>query len=150
MPRDIPVRDMTSRGSSDMSSQGMPGRSLSGGSPSLDSALPGNLGGLLKGALGSLLTGGAASGAMGGGLNDLINQMAKRGFAETASSWIGSGPNKMIAPGDLAKVLGADQIDAMTQQSGMSRDELLHGLSRHLPEVVDRLTPDGQIPRHIR
>jgi uncharacterized protein YidB (DUF937 family) len=109
----------------------------------------GGLGDLLKGVLGGVLTGGAAGGVMGGGLNDLIRQLEKHGFGDTADSWVSQGPNRTIAPGDLAKVLGADQIDAMTEQSGMSREELLEGLSRHLPEVVDRLTPEGQIPRHI-
>ncbi len=28
----------------------------------------------------------------------------------------------------------------------MSRDDLLHGLSQQLPEVVDQLTPDGRLP----
>jgi uncharacterized protein YidB (DUF937 family) len=37
----------------------------------------------------------------------------------------------------------------MMQHSGLSREELLDGLSKHLPEIVDRLTPEGQIPRHI-
>jgi uncharacterized protein YidB (DUF937 family) len=109
----------------------------------------GGLGDLLKGALGGLLAGSAAGGVMGGGLNDLIKQMQKYGFADTADSWVGPGENKTIAPGDLAKVLGADQIDAMMQQSGLSRDELLDGLSRHLPDVVNRLTPEGEVPRHI-
>jgi uncharacterized protein YidB (DUF937 family) len=104
---------------------------------------------LLKGALGGLLAGSAAGGVMSGGVNDLIKQMQKRGFADTADSWVGEGPNRTIAPGDLAKVFGADQIDAMMQHSGLSRDELLEGLSRHLPEVIDRLTPEGEVPRHI-
>ncbi|MBO0751872.1 MAG: DUF937 domain-containing protein [Bradyrhizobiaceae bacterium] len=109
----------------------------------------GNLGDLIKGALGGLLTGGTAGGIIGGGLNDFLNQMQKRGFGDTADSWVASGPNKTIPPGDLAKVLGSDQIEAMMAQSGLSRDELLDGLSKHLPEVVDRLTPEGQIPHHI-
>jgi uncharacterized protein YidB (DUF937 family) len=109
----------------------------------------GSLGDLIKGALGGLLTGGAAGGVMSGGLNDFLKQMEKQGFADTADSWVGSGPNRTIPPGDLAKVLGADQIEAMMAQSGLSREELLDGLSKHLPEVVNRLTPEGEIPHHI-
>jgi uncharacterized protein YidB (DUF937 family) len=59
---------------------------------------------------------------------------------------VGSGPNKQIAPGDLANALGADQIDQLSAQSGMSRDDLLNGLSQYLPRVVDHLTPDGRVP----
>ena len=55
-------------------------------------------------------------------------------------------PNKQIAPGDLASALGADQINALTSQTGLSRDELLDGLSQYLPDVIDHLTPDGRLP----
>jgi uncharacterized protein YidB (DUF937 family) len=59
---------------------------------------------------------------------------------------VGSGPNKQIAPGDLAKALGSDQIDALSSQSGLSRDDLLAGLSQQLPKIIDHLTPDGRLP----
>ena len=53
---------------------------------------------------------------------------------------------KAIAPGDLASALGADQIDSLAAHSGLSRDDLLKGLSQYLPKVVDHLTPDGRLP----
>jgi uncharacterized protein YidB (DUF937 family) len=109
----------------------------------------GGLGGLLRGSLGGLLTGGAAGSILGGGLNDLVKQLQQSGLHEEANSWIGSGPNKTIAPNDLANALGADQINSMMEHSGLSRDELLEGLSQHLPRVVDQLTPDGKVPRKI-
>jgi uncharacterized protein YidB (DUF937 family) len=109
----------------------------------------GRIGDLLKGAFGGLLAGNAAGGIMSGGLNDLVKQLQKHGFGDTADSWVGQGANKTIAPGDLEKALGPDQMDAMMQHSGLSREELLEGLTKHLPEIIDRLTPEGQIPRHI-
>ncbi len=109
----------------------------------------GRVGDLLKGAFGGLLAGGTAGGIMSGGLNDFVKQLEKHGFGDTADSWVGQGPNKTIAPGDLEKALGPDQMDAMMQHSGLSREEILDGLSKHLPEIIDRLTPEGQIPRHI-
>jgi uncharacterized protein YidB (DUF937 family) len=111
----------------------------------------GGLEDLLKGGLGSLLAaGGAAAGSIfGGGLNDLVKQLQQSGLHEEANSWVGTGPNKTIAPTDLAKALGDDQINAMMQHSGLSRDELLEGLSRHLPQLVDQLTPQGKVPRKI-
>jgi uncharacterized protein YidB (DUF937 family) len=109
----------------------------------------GSVGDLLKGAFGGLLGGSTAGGIMSGGLNDLVKQLQKHGFGDTADSWVGQGPNKTIASGDLEKALGPDQMDAMMQHSGLSREELLEGLTKHLPEIIDRLTPEGQIPRHI-
>jgi uncharacterized protein YidB (DUF937 family) len=110
----------------------------------------GGLEDLLRGGLGSLLAAGTAAGSiLGGGLNDLVKQLQQSGLHEEANSWIGTGPNKTIDPNDLAKALGADQINAMMEHSGLSRDELLEGLSRHLPQVVDQLTPNGKVPRKI-
>jgi uncharacterized protein YidB (DUF937 family) len=146
--RDMQSRDM---GSQDMEprdadmGRGMPGGESGGGA----SGQGGSVTDLIKGALGGLLAGNAAGGVMGGGLNDLLKQLENKGLGETVDSWVGTGPNKSIAPGDLAKVLGSDQIDAMMAQSGLSREELLDGLSKHLPEVINRLTPEGEVPRHL-
>jgi uncharacterized protein YidB (DUF937 family) len=106
----------------------------------------GGLGDLLKGGLGGLLTGGAAGSALSGGLNDLLKQFQQSGQGEVARSWIGTGPNKAISPNDLASALGADRINTLAAISGMSRDDLLNGLSQQLPDVVDQLTPDGRLP----
>ena len=85
-----------------------------------------------------------------GGLGDLLKQLQQNGHGDTANSWVSPGPNKPIAPGDLANALGADQINSLMSQSGLSRDELLQGLSQHLPDVVNHLTPDGRLPTDRR
>jgi len=106
----------------------------------------GGLGDLLKGGLGGLLTGGAAGSVLSGGLNDLLKQFQQNGQGEVAKSWIGPGPNKAISPDDLASALGADRINTLSSLSGMSREDLLDGLSQQLPDVVDQLTPEGRLP----
>jgi uncharacterized protein YidB (DUF937 family) len=109
----------------------------------------GGLGDLLKGGLGGLgglLAGGAAGSILSGGLNDLLKQFQQSGHSDTADSWVGTGPNKTISPDDLANALGADKINTLAAQSGMSRDELLQGLSEHLPQVINQLTPHGRLP----
>ena len=106
----------------------------------------GGLSDMLKGGLGGLLAGGAAGSILSGGLGDLLNQFQQKGLGDQADSWVSNGPNKQIAPGDLANALGADQIESLSAQSGLSRDELLQGLSQHLPDVVNHLTPDGRLP----
>lgn len=134
-------------------------KSFTGNQPNVASAQPGGttgaqgtgsagggLGDLLKGGLGGLLAGGAAGSVLSGGLNDLLKQFQQNGQGEAAQSWIGTGPNKSISPNDLASALGADRINTLAEFSGMSRDDLLNGLSQQLPEVVDQLTPDGRLP----
>ena len=96
--------------------------------------------------MGGLLAGGAAGSVLSGGLNDLLKQFQQSGHSDTANSWVGTGPNKAISPNDLASALGADKINALMTQSGMSRDDLLQGLSQYLPQVVDQLTPEGRLP----
>ena len=76
----------------------------------------------------------------------LAGVAALAGVGWVANSWVSKGPNKDISPNDLAGALGADQISTMMQQSGLSRQELLDGLSQTLPGVIDHLTPDGKLP----
>jgi uncharacterized protein YidB (DUF937 family) len=116
------------------------------GSAAAPSGGSGGLGDLLKGGLGGLLAGGAAGSVLSGGLNDLLKQFQQSGQGQVAQSWIGHGPNQSISPDDLADALGADRINTLSRFSGMSRDDLLNGLSQQLPDVVDRLTPDGRVP----
>lgn len=113
--------------------------------PQSSGAPGGGLGGL-GGLIGGLLGGGAAGSVLSGGLGDLVNQLQQKGHGETANSWVGPGTNRAISPDDLANALGADQINSLVSQSGLSRDELLQGLSQHLPDVINHLTPDGRLP----
>jgi len=106
----------------------------------------GGLGDLLKGGLGGLLAGGAAGSVISGGLGDLLKQFQQNGLGDAANSWVSNGPNKQISPDDLGRALGSDQLNALSAQSGLSREELLAGLSRHLPDIVNHLTPDGRLP----
>ena len=117
------------------------------GGTTIDNATQGGgLGDLLKNGLGGLLTTGAAGSIVSGGLGDLLKQFQQSGHGEAADSWVGTGPNKEISPNDLAGALGADKINALAAQTGMSHDELLQGLSEYLPKVVDQLTPEGRLP----
>jgi uncharacterized protein YidB (DUF937 family) len=107
------------------------------GSPS--SAGPGDL-------LGSLLGGAAVGNVLNGGLGNLLKDLQRTGHGREAQSWVGQGDNEPIAPTDLADALGADTVDALSQQSGLPRDELLYGLSQNLPDLVNQLTPQGRLP----
>jgi uncharacterized protein YidB (DUF937 family) len=103
------------------------------------------LGGLLGG-LGGLLGAGAAGGILSGGLKDLIDNLQANGQGDKARTWISDGPNQDMTPAELERGLGEERIEWLMQQTGLSREELLDGLSRELPGAVDRLTPEGHIP----
>ena len=125
-----------------------PGRSsVPPSGPTVNAGPPGSgWSDMLKGGLGGLLAGGAAGSILSGGLGDLLRQFQQNGQGDVANSWVRPGPNKQISPNDLATALGADQIDALSSQTGLSREDLLDGLSQHLPGVIDQLTPDGRLP----
>ena len=96
--------------------------------------------------LGGLLGGAAGGAALNGGLRNLLQDMENNGQGQAARSWVGTGENEAIAPNDLARAIGAEDIDAVSRQTGLPREELLSQLSQHLPDFIDRLTPDGRLP----
>jgi len=103
----------------------------------------GGLGGLLGG-----LGGAGAGGLLSGGLGELVERFKQNGHGETAESWVGTGPNKEVAPQQLEQAIGPDVLATLSQQTGLSQEELLSRLSRELPQAVDKYTPDGQLPTH--
>jgi uncharacterized protein YidB (DUF937 family) len=103
-------------------------------------------GGNIGDVLGGLLGGGTAGSVLNKGLGNVLRDLQNAGQGDTAKSWVSTGANEQIAPDDLARALGADTISTLTQQTGLSRDELLSGLAQHLPNLVDQLTPEGRLP----
>ena len=109
----------------------------------------GGLGGLLGGLGGSLgggMAGAGAGGLLGSGLSELLESFRQNGQGDVAESWVGTGPNKEVAPQELERAIGPDVLDQLTQHTGLSRDELLSRLTRELPQAVDKYTPDGRVP----
>lgn len=106
-------------------------------------------GGVLGQVLGAALGGGggAAGGGGGmGGLGALLEQFQRGGMGEQAASWVGRGENLPISPDQLSQVLGGDMLGKLSQQLGMGQGDVAGQLSQMLPGLVDKLTPDGQVP----
>jgi len=85
-------------------------------------------------------------GTIVGGLGGLLKQFQQKGLGEVADSWIKTGPNKAVAPGQISDALGPDVIDTLSQRTGLSKDQVVQMLSQVLPNVVDQLTPQGRLP----
>ncbi len=123
--------------------------------------------GLLDGILGNLLggssgaTGGMRMGAQGanpllqialqllqqnGGLQGVLGKFQQAGYGDQAQSWVGTGQNQSIDPGALSQIFGHGQLGQIAAQLGMSRDEAAGQLAQTLPNVVDRMTPGGELP----
>src|SRR5262245_13865086 len=86
------------------------------------------------------------AGGLLGGLGGLFDKLQKGGLGDVVNSWIGSGQNKSVSPGQLGPALGPDIIKTLTQRSGLSEEELTRQLSQALPGLVDKLTPNGRLP----
>jgi uncharacterized protein YidB (DUF937 family) len=82
-----------------------------------------------------------------GGVQGVVNEFEKNGLGGTVRSWVGTGPNQPISPADVHRVLGPDLLQQLSAKSGVSVQELAEKLSQVLPQAVDRLTPDGTIPK---
>lgn len=90
---------------------------------------------------------GGGGGAQGGGLGALVQAFEGQGLGNLVNSWVSTGQNLPISPDQLSQVLGGDTLSRMSGQLGMNQGDLLGQLSHMLPQVVDRLTPHGQIPQ---
>lgn len=119
--------------------------------------------GLLDGLLGGLMGGAQGSGAgaqqqnpllmlalqmvqQNGGLQGILSKFQQAGYGAQADSWVSTGQNQPISAEALQQVLGHGQIGQIAQQLGMSHSEAAGGLASMLPQMIDRMTPQGQVP----
>lgn len=80
------------------------------------------------------------------GLGGLIKQFQQKGLGDAVDSWVGTGKNKDVAPEEISVALGGDIVDQLSRRTGLTRDQVVAELARMLPNVVDKLTPDGRLP----
>lgn len=81
-----------------------------------------------------------------GGLQGLVQSFHDKGLGEIASSWVGTGQNLPISADQIHQVLGSEQVKELATKAGISPDLAGGEIAQLLPEIVDRLTPNGQLP----
>jgi len=81
-----------------------------------------------------------------GGLGGLLNKLEQGGLGDQTKSWVGTGQNQPVSPGQLGSALGPTIIKTVSQLTGLSEDDLTKQLSQVLPGVVNGLTPNGKLP----
>lgn len=81
-----------------------------------------------------------------GGLENLVSTFRDKGLGEAVSSWIGTGQNLPISSTELQSVLGNEKVEAIAGKLGLSSSDVAQKLSTLLPQVIDKLTPDGRVP----
>lgn len=83
-----------------------------------------------------------------GGLGGLFKQFEQNGYGGAISSWIGDGANKGLNAQQLEEALGPEVITQLSQRTGIPEDQIKSALTQLLPQVVDKLTPQGRLPTH--
>ncbi|MBK6674038.1 MAG: DUF937 domain-containing protein [Proteobacteria bacterium] len=108
--------------------------------------------GLLDGVLGGVV-GAVATNAISnllqhhGGVGGIVQHMEKNGLGDTVKSWVGKGSNLPISPAQLQQAFGPDKIGPLAKSLGVSPDDLLKKIAAVLPDTIDKMTPDGVVPK---
>jgi uncharacterized protein YidB (DUF937 family) len=83
-----------------------------------------------------------------GGLQGLMQNFHDKGLGAVATSWVSSGQNMPISADQIHQILGSDQVKALAAKCGISPDVAGGAIAQLLPGIVDKLTPNGQVPEH--
>lgn len=94
----------------------------------------------------ALITGLLANGSVQGGLAGMLAQLQAGGLGEQLQSWISTGANLPVSGEQLSSALGGDLLAQLAGHAGVSTAEAGHQLSQWLPQIVDHLSPNGQLP----
>ena len=88
----------------------------------------------------------ASPGDLLDGLGGLVKQFQQKGFGDVVDSWVNRGKNQDVSSRQVSDALGSDVVDQLSRRTGLSRDQVINELAKVLPNVVDRMTPDGRLP----
>ena len=81
-----------------------------------------------------------------GGLNGVLDKFKTSGLGDQVSSWVGTGENQAVSADQITSALGSSQIAELAAKFGISPDVLSGQLAQHLPDVINKLTPHGEVP----
>jgi uncharacterized protein YidB (DUF937 family) len=82
-----------------------------------------------------------------GGLQGILDQFTENGMAEEVTSWVSTGENMPITAMQVQKAIGKPALNEIAQEFDLPAKEVAEKLAKYLPTVVDRLTPNGKVPR---
>lgn len=80
-----------------------------------------------------------------GGLEGVIGKFREAGMGAQADSWVGTGQNMGLSPDQLQQVFGSSTIGDVASKLGVSQDDAGSAMSQILPELINQLTPQGQV-----
>lgn len=81
-----------------------------------------------------------------GGLDGLMTKLKAGGLGDVVASWTSTGPNQAVSGPQLENALGSDLLGPLAQQFGFGQSALADTLAKALPQVIDKLSPQGALP----
>ncbi len=93
----------------------------------------------IMGALGGLVE-------SAGGMQGIMSKLEASGLGDKVQSWVGTGANQQISAAEVEQALGAEEVQKAAAQAGVSEGEAAGGIAELLPQVIDKLSPDGKLP----
>lgn len=81
-----------------------------------------------------------------GGLGAVLRRFRLQGYGPQARSWVAPGHNQQLDEHAIHEVVGQDELERISRDLGVPQHEVAEGFAEILPEVVDRLTPEGEVP----
>lgn len=80
-----------------------------------------------------------------GGLAGIVQAFQKNGFGDIVNSWVSTGQNLPITPDQIKQGLGGDFLNQFASKAGLSPEAASTQLSSLLPNVIDKVTPNGKV-----
>ncbi|MBH0203401.1 MAG: DUF937 domain-containing protein [Nitrospira sp.] len=80
-----------------------------------------------------------------GGLAGLVQAFQKNGLGEIVNSWVSTGQNLPVTPNQIEQGLGGDLLTQLASKAGLSAGAVSSQLAGLLPDLIDKLTPNGKV-----
>jgi len=87
-----------------------------------------------------------SKGVSGTALGDVLDRFRNAGAGTKVDSWVRQGPNEPIETAEVESAIDEETLASLSEQTGLSREELIARITQALPETVDKLTPNGEMP----
>jgi len=81
-----------------------------------------------------------------GGLQGLTAKLTSHGMGQQVQSWVGKGQNQPVSGAQVQQAMDPHDLQQMSEQSGMTPEECSDHVAQALPEMVNKATPEGQMP----
>ncbi|MDB5884280.1 MAG: hypothetical protein JWR74_451 [Polaromonas sp.] len=81
-----------------------------------------------------------------GGIGAVLQRFQNKGYSQQAASWVSTGENEALEPQAMSEVMGTEELSRLSQQLGVSKEEVSSGMAQIMPQMVNHLTPEGGVP----